>query len=737
MLMSNIITDERKLPIADFRALLEAREHDPFHVLGCHWFENGYLIRVFLPGAQFVTLSADPSSKKKPLPMTRVGNTDLFEWSGKHELPKHYCYTWTDHHGQHHRCIDPYSFDPQLDEGELYLFSAGWHERIYRLLGAHCHTVDDIEGCRFAVWAPNAERVSVVGDFNQWDGRRHQMVCRGASGVWELFLPEVGANSHYKFEIRNRDSGHVILKADPFAFKQEQRPNTASLVVAPSQHTWTDDTWIQQRRKAQWQHSPCSIYEVHLGSWQRNNDGGFLTYRELAERLIPHVKSLGFTHIELLPITEHPLDASWGYQTLGYFAPTSRFGSPDELRYFIDCCHRENIGVILDWVAGHFPKDEHGLAKFDGSELFEHSDHRRAEQPDWGTLNFNYGRFEVKNFLVSNALYWLEEFHFDGLRVDAVAAMLYLDYSRNDGEWDVNDYGGNENLEAIRFLRELNEKVHGLYPGAVVIAEESTAWPQVSRPTYVGGLGFSMKWNMGWMHDTLNYMSQDPVHRRYYHQKLTFGMLYHYHENFVLPLSHDEVVHGKGSFINKMPGDLWQQFANLRLLFTYMMTYPGKKLLFMGGEFAQRGEWDFNSALEWSLIQFPEHRGISQLIKDLNHLYRDNPALHVDDFSPSGFEWIDCHDSEQSVLSYLRRGNNQYAVVALNYTPVPRHNYRLGVPVSGCYQEALNSDSEYYCGSNVGNNGLVETQDIPWLNQPYSVQLNLPPLAGIVIIPEE
>ncbi len=705
--------------------IIEARHHDPFSVLGRHHEAGDELVRVFLPHAQQVSIENGPE-------LTRIEGTDLFQGSIKGwDIPLHYVLLWTDTEGQQHRTIDPYSFAPQIPDFDLYLFNTGKHWHIYRILGAHLHTVDGIEGTLFAVWAPNAERVSVVGDFNRWDGRCHPMRCRYTSGVWELFIPGLGEGTLYKFEIRNRQHGTVFVKTDPYGRFFELRPNTAAIVVRDGQYTWHDQDWLKKRSQWDWQHQPMSVYEVHLGSWRRKPDGSFLNYRELAEQLVAYVKEQGFTHLELLPITNHPLDASWGYQTTGYYAPTSRFGCPDDFRWFVDYCHQNGIGVILDWVPAHFPKDAWALAWFDGTPLYEHADPRRGEHRDWGTLIYDYGRYEVKNFLLGSAMYWLEEFHVDGLRVDAVASMLYLDYSRQPGDWVPNQYGGNENLEAIEFLRELNSVTQHQHPGCVIIAEESTSWPQVTRPPWVGGLGFAMKWNMGWMHDTLHYFSKDPIFRKYHHDQLTFGLLYVFSENFVLPFSHDEVVHGKGSMLGKMPGDEWQRFANLRLLYTYMFTYPGKKLLFMGNEFAQVPEWDYARELEWFVLQYSYHRGVQSLVADLNRLYVNRPELHRYDFQPQGFEWIDCHDSLQSTLSYLRKSDDDFLVVALNFTPVPRHDYRLGVPKAGSYQEIFNSDSAFYGGSNLGN-GWIEAEPIPWMGRPYSISITLPPLAGVI-----
>ena len=710
--------------------ILDARHHDPFEVLGYHTDGKQQTIRVFRPHCREMRLGENGPE------LQRLGDTDLFEWTGSGEkLASHYRYHWIDSAGDKHSAYDPYSFGPQIPDYDLYLFGEGRHLHIHRVLGANAHTADGIEGVLFGVWAPNAERVSVIGDFNNWDGRVHSMRNRGGSGVWELFIPELSAGDCYKFEIRNRETGAITEKADPYGKEFENRPKTAAVVRTLETYKWHDTDWLNQRREKSWLHSPSTIYEVHLGSWQRDDSGHFLNYRELAHRLVEYAVHMGFSCIELLPITEHPLDASWGYQTTGYFAPTSRFGSPDDFRYFVDHCHQHNIGVILDWVPAHFPRDEFGLARFDGTTLYEHEDPRRGEHRDWGTLIYNFGRNEVKNFLLASALFWLEEFHLDGLRVDAVASMLYLDYSRDPHDWLPNIHGGNENLEAIEFLRELNTVTHAEQPGTVVIAEESTAWPQVTRPVNLGGLGFSMKWNMGWMHDSLQYMSKDPIHRHYHHDQLTFGLLYLFSENFVLPFSHDEVVHGKGSMLSKMPGDEWQRFANLRLLYTYMYTYPGKKLLFMGSEFGQGTEWNFDTALDWYVLDYPLHRGMLNLVRDLNHIYRDTPALHQFEFESQGFEWIDCHDSAQSILSYLRRAGDEVCIVILNFTPVPRYDYRIGVPYAGAYIEGLNSDSDYYSGSNIGNGGQLEAEEISWMGRPYSIRVTLPPLAGVVLRP--
>ncbi len=712
-------------------SLIEARNHDPFAILGQHLTRNGWEIRAFLPDAEraFVVAGADRR------PMDRIGNGGLFAYRAADRASAPYKIAW-ERDGVRAESYDPYYFPPLISDFDLHLFNEGKLLQAYRVLGARVTVVEGVEGVAFATWAPNAERASVVGDFNGWDGRRHPMRTRGASGVWELFVPGVAPGSAYKFEFRGRQNGTVFLKSDPYAQAYESRPGTASVVVAPSAHVWGDDAWLARRRDWDWQHQPLNAYEVHLGSWRRHGDGTYLSYGESADALAAYASELRYTHVELMPVSEHPLDESWGYQTTGYFAPTSRFGSPDEFRAFVDRLHQAGIGVIVDWVPAHFPRDDWALARFDGTPLYEHEDPRLGSHPDWGTLIFNYGRNEVRGFLLSSALCWLDEFHVDGLRVDAVASMLYLDYSRKEGEWVPNRHGGRENLDAIEFLRELNVVVHERHPGALTIAEESTAWPMVSRPTYLGGLGFSLKWNMGWMNDTLRYMHDDPVHRRYHHDMLTFSQLYAYTENFVLPLSHDEVVHGKRSLLDKMPGDPWRRFANVRLLLTYQALHPGKKLLFMGDEFAQGEEWRSTRALSWNLLDVPWHAGIRWAVKDLNRLYATLPALHARDFEHSGFDWIDCNDADASVISFLRIGGDQFVVVVLNFTPVPRYAYRVGVPESGRYLEIFNSDSQLYGGSNLGNGGAVESSDEPWLGRPNSLYVLAPPLGGVVLMPE-
>ena len=713
---------------SDWLKIIEAKHHDPFSVLGRHWVGEQISVRLYLPYAESV------SFKDSGLEIPRIPNTDFFVYVGNvDDLPEHYQYQWLDKQGVEHTDYDPYDFGVQLPEFDRHLFAEGKHWHIYQKMGSHLQTVDGVSGVLFVLWAPNAGRVSVVGDFNRWDGRIHPMRNLGSSGIWELFIPGLTVGCLYKYEIINRQSNQLLVKTDPYGQQFELRPQTAAMVVEENTYEWQDNEWMTGRQNHDWLHEPMSIYEVHLGSWRRDAEGNFLTYRQLASELVAYVKDLGFTHIELMPITEHPLDASWGYQTTGYFAPTTRFGIPDDFRFFIDTCHQNNIGVILDWVPAHFPKDAFALARFDGSALYEHEDPRKGEHRDWGTLIYNYGRNEVKNFLLSSAIFWLNEFHLDGLRVDAVASMLYLDYSREKDDWIPNQYGGNENLEAIDFFRELNTVTHEQHPGTVMMAEESTAWPQVTRPTWLGGLGFSMKWNMGWMHDILSYMSENPIHRRFHHDQLTFGMLYAFTENFTLPFSHDEVVHGKGSLLDKMPGDEWQRFANLRLLYTFMFTYPGKKLLFMGCEFGQGTQWDFNKALDWYVLDYGHHRGVQTLLKDLNTIYKTQPPLYKHEFDYQGFEWLDCHDVEQSVISYRRKDdNNKELIIILNFTPVVREHYRIGVPEAGLYRELLNSDNQAYDGSDV-NNGELWSESIAWMNLPYSVSLTLPPLGGIIL----
>jgi 1,4-alpha-glucan branching enzyme len=640
------------------------------------------------------------------------------------------------HEGYRWDQVDPYRFGPVLTDFDLHLLGEGTHLRNYERLGAHLLVHDGFRGVHFAVWAPNAQRVSVIGNFNHWDGRRHPMRNRGATGIWELFIPDLCEGEVYKFEIKSRNHGYLVQKSDPYGFAAELRPKTASMVWDLSKFTWHDEEWMATRARRQALDGPIAIYEVHLASWKRKLEGGdFLNYRELAHDLAAHLEHTHFTHIELLPVTEHPFDGSWGYQPVGYFAPTARHGTPDDFAYFVDYLHQHGIGVILDWVPAHFPNDLHGLGYFDGTHLYEHSDPRLGEHRDWGTKIFNYGRAEVRNFLFGNALFWLDRYHADGLRVDAVASMLYLDYSRKPGEWVPNMFGGNENLEAIDFLKRLNEICHHNHPGILTIAEESTSWSGVSRPTYLGGLGFSLKWNMGWMNDTLRYMSKDPVYRKYEHGSLTFSMIYAFSENFVLPLSHDEVVHGKRALLDKMPGDLWQKVANLRLLYGYMYGHPGKKLLFMGDELAQWREWNHDESIDWHLLQWHDHQGVLRLVCDLNRLYRAEPSLHEVDFDWHGYEWLELHDWENSVLAFLRRAKNQddSMVVVCNFTPVIRDYYRIGVPSGGYYREVMNTDAEYYGGSNVGNQGGAWAVPEPYAGRSFQLSLRLPPLAAIYL----
>jgi len=625
---------------------------------------------------------------------------------------------------------------PALGDIDLYLLGEGKHRRLFEKLGAHRMTHNGADGISFAVWAPAAREVRVVGDFNSWDGRANPMQKLGESGVWETFVPDVPDGANYKFEIVDI-AGHLVLKTDPYAFATEVPPDTASKVYTPS-YKFADDDWMTRRSSADPYAGPMSAYEVHPGSWRHGPDGAPLSYREMGSQLADYCTEMGFTHVEFLPVAEHPFGGSWGYQVSHYFAPSARFGTPDDFKHMIDTLHRAGIGVIIDWVPAHFPRDDFALARFDGTALYEHLDPRQGAHPDWGTLIFNYGRTEVRNFLISNALYWIEEFHIDGLRVDAVASMLYLDYSREEGEWVPNQYGGRENLEAIEFLKELNTVVHGEHPGVLMIAEESTAWPGVSRPLYVGGLGFGFKWNMGWMHDTLDYFTHDPIHRRYHHNQLTFSLMYAYSENFVLPLSHDEVVHGKGSLLNKMSGDPWRKFANLRSLFAYMWAHPGKKLLFMGGELAQYSEWNHDAQLDWAALQDHRHAGVQRLVADLNRIYRETAALWEVDHEPEGFQWIDANDADNNVISFFRanKTHDEFLVCIANLSPIPRYNFRVGLPAKGAYVEALNTDSESYGGSNVGNLGVVEAEPIPWHGLDHSATVALPPLAVLWLRPD-
>jgi 1,4-alpha-glucan branching enzyme len=728
---------------AQIDALVKGRNADPFAVLGPQPADTEagrrWVIRFFQPHAESasVTVSGVGSIEAKKLRPEGFFEAELPENYRDRPDPANYRIHFTSDTSVSFDRYDAYAFPYLLSEFDLHLMGEGRHYDTYEKLGAHVQNVVGIRGVNFAVWAPSALRVSVVGDFNQWDGRMNPMRSRGSSGVWELFLPELEEGAIYKYEIIGPNGQLLPLKADPYAFQSELRPKTGSIVTRLDTYRWNDEQWMSRRGQTNWLEAPVSFYEVHLGGWRRVPEEGnrWLTYRELADQLIPYVKELGYSHIELLPIMEHPFDGSWGYQTIGYYAATSRYGTPAEFMEFIDRCHRAGIGVILDWTPAHFPRDTYGLAEFDGTHLYEHSDPRQGTHPDWGTLVYNYGRNEVMNYLISNALFWLDKYHIDGLRVDAVASMLYLDYSRKEGEWIPNEFGGRENLHAIAFLKRLNEVGYERFPGLLTVAEESTSWPAVSRPTYLGGLGFSLKWNMGWMNDTLKYFSSDPIYRRYEQNKLTFSMLYAFTENFVLPFSHDEVVHGKNTLLHKMPGDMWQQFANLRLLYGYQYGHPGKKLLFMGQEFAQRQEFTEAHSLEWHLLQYDSHRGVQSLVADLNRLHAAEPALHEIDFDWHGFEWIDCNDADNSVFSFIRRGKKpqDVMIVVMHATPVVRKGYRVGVPNAGFYKEVLNTDAATYGGSNVGNMGGLHSEPISHNGREHSLPLTLPPLAVVFL----
>lgn len=715
-------------------SLLNAAHGAPFDLLGAHpEGENKTSIRAFRPTAKTLFVINETTDEKHQ--MNRLRDEGFFELTLE-ERDLKYHYQAETHDGNIEIFADPYCYAPIFTDYDMYLFSEGRHLYIYEKIGAHLREENGISGVNFVVWAPNAYRISVIGDFNNWDVRVHPMRLHGTSGVWELFIPGVKEGDVYKFDIRSKFNDYRVEKTDPYGFFSEKRPRTASIVANVDNFRWRDKKWMESRTNGNPLNKPMSIYEVHLGSWRRKGENEWLTYRELAKELVAYAKEMNYTHLELMPIAEHPFDGSWGYQVTGYFAPTSRYGnSPDDFMYFVDYCHRNGIGVLLDWVPAHFPKDGHALSYFDGTHVYEHADQRQGEHPDWGTYIFNYGRNEVRNFLLSNALFWLKKYHIDGLRVDAVSSMLYLDFSRKEGQWIPNKYGGRENLEAISFLQEVNAVIHSECPGVVTIAEESTAWPMVSRPTYLGGLGFTFKWNMGWMHDTLKYMSRNPIFRRYNHNEITFAMMYAFSENFVLSLSHDEVVHGKGSLLNKMSGDWWQKFASLRLLYGYQYTSPGKKLNFMGAEIGQWNEWSETRSLDWQLLQWSTHAKLQQWVKAMNRLYLDEPALYEQDYTSSGFKWIEANDADQSVFTYMRFAENpeDFLVIACNFTPVPRHNYRVGVPKPGYYKEILNSDAEAYGGGNIGNMGGVNAEAVAWHAHNHSLNLSLPPL-GIVIL---
>ena len=720
-------------------SLINGDHGAPFDLLGVHSAGEGQVsIRAFRPSARTLAVVNEATGARTE--MNRLRDEGFFEITLEADpADLRYHYEAETYEGQTESFRDPYIFPPLFTEFDLYLFNEGRLLQAYDKFGAHLCDVDGVAGVTFAVWAPNAYRVSVVGSFNRWDARVHPMRTHHTSGVWELFIPGLGEGESYKFDIRSRYNNYRTEKADPYGFFSELRPRTASIVVDLDGYKWGDQVWMEQRALRDPLAVPMSIYEVHPGSWRRKNGGEWLTYRDLARDLVQYVKGMGYTHIELMPVAEHPFDGSWGYQVTGFFAPTSRYGSPKDFMYFIDTCHRSGIGVILDWVPAHFPKDGHALSYFDGTHLYEHADLRQGEHPDWGTYIFNYGRNEVRNFLLSNALFWLRKYHIDGLRVDAVSSMLYLDFGRKDGQWVANDYGGNENLQAITFLQEANAVIHAEVPGAITIAEESTAWPMVSRPTYLGGLGFTFKWNMGWMHDTLEYIRQDPVFRRWHHHHLSFSIMYAFSENFVLSLSHDEVVHLKGSLMGKIAGDWWQKFATLRLLFGYQFTHPGKKLNFMGAEIGQWAEWNEARSLDWDLVEgFETHRKLQTWVRDLNHFYQQQPALWQRDFDPRGFGWIEANDADQSVYTYLRYADDpaEFLVIALNFTPVPRYDYRIGVPEPGFYREQLNSDAGVYGGGNVGNLGGRHSDPIGWHRFAHSLSLTIPPL-GMVVLKRE
>jgi 1,4-alpha-glucan branching enzyme len=719
------------MTIEEIEAIVGGYHGDAFRILGPHCVRKKagqprWEVRAFLPQAE----SAEVVVGGERFAMEKT-NAQGFFCAGLNGDPQRYLLRLKLYDAREVEIEDPYRFGPMISDSDLYLHAEGTLHEAWLALGAHVAEADGVAGVRFAVWAPNALTVTVAGEFNDWDIRRHPMRLR-SGGVWELFIPGLAQGATYKYNIKSRLAGYQQLKADPYAFRCETPPKSASVVWDTTKYEWKDAEWLETRAKTEWLKSPVSIYEVHLESWLRGPQGQWLTYRELAVKLVEYVKQMGYTHIELMPIMEYPFSGSWGYQVIGYFAPTSRFGTPDDFKYFVDAFHQAGIGVLADWVPAHFPKDAHGLEFFDGTALYEHADPRKGEQRDWGTLVFNYGRNEVRSFLISNALFWLKEYHIDGLRVDAVASMLYLDYSRKPGEWIPNQYGGNENLEAIDFLKRFNELAHAV-PGVFTVAEESTAFPGVSKPVYLGGLGFSMKWNMGWMHDMLDYFSKDPIYRKFGQNHITFSLLYAFTENFVLPISHDEVVHGKGSLLNKMPGDEWRQFANVRAFLAYMWAHPGKKLLFMGQEIGQREEWDYNASIRWELLEFDPHRKLQALMRELNRLYRANPALYQVDFNYRGFEWVDFHDSENSVIAFLRRAEDpkDFILICCNFTPVPRQGYEFGVPEEGFYEEIVNTDSELFGGSNIGNGGLVSSRQIPKHDRPYSIVVTLPPLAVV------
>ncbi len=730
--MENLLSKE------EMKAIIDGNHGNVFSVLGIHRDKGSkeVFVRTYQPNSKSVELLKQDG--------TSLGQMSKLDDCGFYQINlgaiENFAYKFRieNDQGTVYEEEDPYRFPSILGDIDVYLLAEGNHLDMYKKLGAHPIELNGVKGVSFAVWAPNAKRVSVVGNFNNWDGRKHAMRKHPTCGVWDIFIPNIGEGELYKYEVKTQED-YILVKSDPVAFFAEKRPNTASVVFDIEKYQWNDEGWMNYREQANSFDKPMSVYEVHLGSWRRKGEHGeeYLTYRELADRLVPYVSNMGFTHVEFLPVAEHPLDASWGYQVIGMFAPTSRFGTPDDFRYLIDQLHQAGISVIMDWVPAHFPKDGHGLVEFDGTHLYEHADPRKGEHTDWGTKIYNYGRTEVCNYLCASALYWMREFHIDGLRVDAVASMLYLDYSRKNGEWIPNIYGGNENIEAIAFLRKMNELVYGYNKGAITCAEESTAWPMVSRPTSMGGLGFGYKWNMGWMNDTLKYISKDPIHRKYHHGMLTFGLLYAFNENFILPISHDEVVHGKGSMLAKMPGDEWQKFANLRAYYGFMYTHPGKKLLFMGCEFGQDWEWNAEESLRWHLLEYPMYKGMQNCVRDLNLMYKGNAPLYEEDFDYRGFEWIDHSNADDSVISYIRKGHNpnDYLIVISNFTPVVRKDYRIGVYENCGYQEIFNSDDVNYWGSGVKNEGTMYSEDQEWNMKPRSIKVTLPALSTIVLKP--
>jgi len=723
----------------DIDAILSAQHFEPYSFLGLHKStKSDYLtLRIFQPNAKAVSI-VDPKTKRTINKLVPVGDTGIFAIVTRRKKPFKYMLKIIDSDGEKF-IYDSFSFSLVLGELDVYLLAEGNHKKPYSKLGAHCIELDGVKGVSFAVWAPNASYVSVVGDFNQWDGRCHPLRLRHECGVWEIFIPQLSEESRYKYEIKNNNGQLLPLKSDPYAFQSEYRPDTASEIVNEIDYRWNDQQWLSNRGERNARNKPICIYEVHLGSWKRKGDNEYLNYRELAEQLVDYAKEMSFTHLQLMPVSEFPYDGSWGYQPVGLFAPTSRFKSDDsnvieDFKYFVDQCHQNNIGLLIDWVPGHFPEDKHGLAQFDGTHLYEHQDKEKGFHPDWNTLIYNYGRTEVANFLRASANHWLDRFHVDGIRVDAVASMLYLDYSRKEDEWKPNKFGGNENLEAVEFLKRFNEELYSDYPGTISIAEESTSWPGVSRPTSDGGLGFGYKWNMGWMNDSLEYMKRDPIHRKYHQGDLSFSLVYAFDENFILPLSHDEVVHGKGSILTRMPGDEWQQFANVRAYYGFMWGHPGKKLLFMGCEFAQRAEWNFERSLDWNLLENKNHSGIKDMVADLNRIYVSTPALYENDCESQGFEWIDHENSEYSIFSFIRYGYDRKKpiIVISNFTPQVHHRYKIGVPLAGRYKEIFNSDAGIYGGSNQGNLGDVLSDNLPHNGYPNSLSISVPPLSTMM-----